>query len=82
MESMEVRVLSEVPTILTMFFLVQVETEDNGTFTCVANSTSEYYAEKAARNYYREEGEIVAEVTAEMFNSFEHGDPRDYTMVN
>ena len=34
-----------------------------------------------ARRFYRAEGETVEECEAEMFNTFSHGDPRDYENV-
>lgn len=63
-----------------MHFLVNVDT-DNGTYTCVAYASSEYYAEKKAMAHYRNDGEEVYHAAAEMFNSFEHGDLNDYDII-
>ena len=63
-----------------MFFLVEVETAD-GAYRCVVNTSSEYYAERKARVYYKSEGEIVLDATAEVFDTFQHGDPEDYEIL-
>jgi hypothetical protein len=63
-----------------MYFYVTVETED-GDYYVVANAGNEYYAEKLAKKYYQEDGEIVLSAQAEMFNTFEHGDYKDYEIL-
>lgn len=64
-----------------MYWLVDVDTDDGG-YRCVVYSSSEYYAEKKARMYYRDEGLEVYSADARMFNTFEDGDVRDYTIVD
>lgn len=65
-----------------MFFRVSVETEDNGTFYCVVETNSMNAAERIALRHYKDEGEVVESAEAEMFNSFEHGDPEDYDILS
>lgn len=50
-------------------------------YRCSVRANSEYYAERKARVYWKSEGEVVVDVEAEMFNTFEHGDPEDYIVV-
>jgi hypothetical protein len=64
-----------------MYWFCRVYTDDGDHYNCVAHATNEFAAAKAARSFYKDEGEIVVDVEAEMFNSFEHGDPNDYEIV-
>ena len=64
-----------------MFWLVTVFTEDGEHYRCVAQCSSESQACFMARRFYRAEGEVVEECEAEMFNTFQHGDTRDYENV-
>ena len=64
-----------------MFWFCKVYVDGGEHYNCVASAGSEFTAAKAARVHYKREGEIVTDVEAEMFNSFEHGDPEDYTVV-
>lgn len=64
-----------------MHFLVNVEVEDEGTYRCVVNSGSEFHAARVARKYYSDDGYVVNHVEAEMFNTYEHGDPEDYNIL-
>lgn len=63
-----------------MHFFVNVETDD-GDYRCVVCASSEYYAERKAVRYYKDEGEEVHSAQAEMFNTFEHGDINDYEII-
>lgn len=64
-----------------MFWLVKVYVDGGEHYNCVAEAGSEYYAEKKARTHYKEEGEFVVDVEAEMFDTFAHGDPDDYEII-
>lgn len=63
-----------------MQFLVSVDTED-GTYRCVVVASNEFYAEKKAMKFYEDDGAEVYGADAEMFNTFEHGDPSDYEVL-
>lgn len=63
-----------------MHFYTTVETDD-GDYYCVVCASSEYYAERKAMRHYKEEGEEVFKASAEMFNTFEHGDINDYEII-
>ncbi|CAB4134462.1 hypothetical protein UFOVP273_81 [uncultured Caudovirales phage] len=65
-----------------MWFLVTVEMQDGDSYRCVADASSTYYAEKAAIQHYKNDGHYVDNAEAEMFNTFEHGDISDYTVVD
>lgn len=65
-----------------MWWLCTVWVDGGEYYRCVAKAGNDYYATKLAREHYRQEGEIVVDVEAEMFNSFEHGDPGDYEIVS
>jgi hypothetical protein len=65
-----------------MHFLVNVETEDDGTFRCVVSSGSEFHAARVARTHYTEDGYTVVDVEAEMFNTYEHGTYEDYEQLS
>lgn len=64
-----------------MYWFCKVYVDGGEHYNCVAHATNEFAAAKAARFFYKDEGEIVVNVEAEMFNSFEHGDPSDYEIV-
>jgi len=64
-----------------MFWLVKVYTEDGEHYNCVANTGSEAHAELLARKHYQREGEVVELCEAQMFDTYEHGDPEDYEIV-
>lgn len=63
-----------------MHWYVTVETED-GDFYCCVVAGSEYFAERKAKAYYKEEGESVISVSAEMWNDYEHGSYNDYDII-
>lgn len=58
-------------------FYVTVETED-GDYHYAVNAGSSYAAENKAKRYAAKDGEVVLDAQAELFNTFEHGDPDDY----
>jgi hypothetical protein len=64
-----------------MYWFCKVYVDGGEHYNCVASAGNDYWAAKNARKYYQNEGEFVTDVEAEMFNSFEHGDPTDYTIV-
>lgn len=64
-----------------MWFLITVDTEEDGAYRCVVDTTHSASAERYARKYYQEEGFTVESAEAEMFNTFEHGDIRDYVVL-
>lgn len=64
-----------------MWWLCTVWVDGGEYYRCAVRSGSEYHAAKLARDYYKSEGEFVVETEAEMFDTFEHGDPEDYQIV-
>lgn len=64
-----------------MYWFCKVYVDGGEHYNCVASAGSEFYAARLARTHYTNEGEFVVDVEAEMFNSFEHGDPNDYEIV-
>lgn len=64
-----------------MFWYCKVYTDGGEHYNCVASAGNEYWASKNAREYWKDEGEVVVDVEVEMFNTFEHGDPSDYIIV-
>jgi hypothetical protein len=64
-----------------MFWFVRVYTSDDEWINIVANANAEADAEFLARTYAIDEGHQVYDARAEVFNSFEHGDPQDYEIL-
>ena len=64
-----------------MFFLCTVYTDEGDYYRYVASTGSEFHAARLARNHAKNEGLIVEDVEAEIFDTFEHGDPDDYEII-
>lgn len=63
-----------------MHWYVTVETEDGDYYCCVI-AGNERYAEMRAKAFYKNEGEVVINATAEMWNDYEHGSYNDYEII-
>lgn len=63
-----------------MHFLVQIDTDEDWT-RVVAWANSEFQAIKKGKDYCRENDIVWEDVSAEMFNTFEHGDVVNYECI-
>ena len=61
-----------------MNFLVQIDEADGSWTRVVAWCSSEHHAIKLAKTWCYNENIEWEDVSAEMFNTFEHGDTVDY----
>lgn len=61
---------------------VRVFMEDGSWNACVSVADTDRMAEYVAVKGYRDDGYEVDFAEAELFNTFEHGDPRDYEIFS
>lgn len=54
---------------------------DGDWYACVVDANTAGVAELVARRWYQNEDYDVESVQAELFNTFEHGDPGDYEIL-
>lgn len=64
-----------------IYWLVEVEDENNDWTRCVVRASSEKQACFKARQWYTNDGMEVWDVSAEEFNTFDHGDISDYNIL-
>ena len=64
-----------------MHWYVKVFMEDGDWYACVAEAKTPRMAEYLACKHYRDDGHEVEFASAEIFNTFEHGDQSDYEIL-
>lgn len=64
-----------------MHFYTRVYMHDGDWYACVVDTSNTGAAEYIARKDYQHQGYDVESVEAELFNTFEHGDPQDYEIL-